>query len=112
MHTDFNELDNPRGAMIDDLYDNHLKKGLSKTEVVELLGKPYQEILRKNREQSVFTSAHGQGASNQVSAMPVSLDTVLLYPIGWYSGFRIDPDFLAIKLNGSGMVDSYWSEQH
>lgn len=41
-NTDFTSSDNlmTRWEMIDDLLDNHLKKGLTQVEVIHLLGKP------------------------------------------------------------------------
>ncbi|WP_421895791.1 hypothetical protein [Marinoscillum sp.] len=33
-HNDLDDLNNPRGGMIDDLFANHLKKGFHRNEVV------------------------------------------------------------------------------
>ncbi len=98
-NTDIHNIDNPRGNMIDDLTNNHLYQGQTRQAVISLLGQPSSELIRRRKiiEQSdtIFRK-----------------DTLMLYPIGWYSGFRIDPDFLAIRLDIDSLVLEVWKEQH
>ena len=58
--------DNPRGAMVQDIQKQHLKAGMSKADVIELLGEP--ETVQQNGDFS--------------------------YIVGMWSGYRMDHDCL------------------
>ncbi len=127
-HNDLDDLENPRGGMIDDLFANHLKKGFHRNKVVELLGEPYSETVTRRLPKGMSTpdsiAPHkfvGQPRELQDSILAVynawnqangQLDTLMLYPIGWHSGFGIDPDFLAVRLNKDSLTIDFWTEQH
>jgi dipeptidyl aminopeptidase/acylaminoacyl peptidase len=68
------ERDNPRGRMVKDLLENHLQEGTPRAQVLELLGRPEH---------------HARG---------------LDYPVGEWSGFRIDCDFLHVDFDPSGRL--------
>lgn len=116
---------NPRAHMVQDVIKHHLKAGMLREEVIALLGLPYKEgveqqlakgvvipdsLSAKNPEnfkpenQDKFLAAY-----NTFRRLHSQPDTVLLYSVGWST---IDPNFLVVKLNGKGRVDSCWVEQH
>ncbi len=64
------ESDNPRGRMYANLVQKYLPRGTSQARVIELLGKP------ERREPNRFE-----------------------YPLGAWSGFRLDCDYLTIEFN-------------
>lgn len=124
-HNDLLVRKNPRLKMIDDLMDNHLKVGMDKKEVIELLGKPYRDTIslvlpkgsklpdslainydikqsRNEREKSM-NKINAWYKENYESA------PLIAYPIGWS---LIDPIFLKIKLNDKEVVLDFWVEQH
>lgn len=68
------EPDNPRGRMVEDLLDRYLLKGTPKARVLELLGPPQDD-------------AEG-----------------LDYPIGEWSGFRVDCDYLHVDFDSNGRL--------
>lgn len=73
-------VENPRGKMAYDLRHRVLKPKMTRKRVLALLGPP------------------DAGQS----------DTSLSYNIGWWSGFRIDPDIFEVEFDKSGrLVKSY-----
>ena len=78
------EPDNPRGEMFENLTEQHLKTGMTKSEVIKLLGKP------DFREEKDFLS----------------------YNIGMWSGYRIDYDSLDLKFNEKGELIEFYRVQH
>lgn len=76
--------DNPRGKMYEDLIENHLSKGMSKEEVINLLGKPDFE----------------------------SEEYFLSYNLGMWSGGRMDYDSLDLKFNRDGKLSEFYRVQH
>ena len=127
-HDNIDDLENPRGGMVNDLFTNHLKKGLHRDKVIELLGKPYDETvtrrlptgmsipdtiaLDKYFEQPSELQDSILAAYNAWHQANGKLDTLMFYPIGWHSGFGIDPDFLVVKLNIDSLTIDFWTEQH
>lgn len=75
---------NPRGQMYEDLTKKNLKKGMSKQDVLTLLGEP-----DVSKEETVFT-----------------------YNLGAWSGFRIDYDSLDIEFDQDGKVKAFDRVQH
>lgn len=71
--------DNPRGSMVLDLKQRYLKKGVSRSYVISLLGEPDCE----------------------------NTDEILSYNLGMWSGFRIDYDSLDIRFEDGLLVESY-----
>ena len=117
-HNDLDEIENPRGAMIDDLFNNYLTEGMHRNKVIELLEEPYDERVRKilkNGEADSLRNRFDESAIaslNQLKKEYGDPDTLMLYPIGWYSGFGIDPDFLAVRINNDSITVDFWTEQH
>ncbi|WP_143080191.1 hypothetical protein [Hymenobacter arizonensis] len=116
---------NPRAKMVGDLMQNHLKTGMSREAVLNLLGKPYKDGIEKRLPKGVvipdslsFTNSDNLKRENQQKAVDginefyrlySQPDTIMLYPVGWST---IDPNFLVVKLTGNGTVGEYWVEQH
>jgi hypothetical protein len=75
---------NPRGQMYEDLTKQNLKKGMSKQDILALLGEPD------------FSKE----------------DTVFKYNLGAWSGFRIDYDSLDIEFDQDGKVKAFYRVQH
>jgi hypothetical protein len=75
------ENDNPRGRMVEDLLKHHLREGTPRARVQELLGPPQR-------------SSDG-----------------LDYPLGYWSGFRIDCDYLHVDFDGAGRVSKAYHWQ-
>jgi Tol biopolymer transport system component len=68
------ERDNPRGRMVKDLLERHLHQGIPRARVMELLGPPERSV----------------GGVD--------------YPLGEWSGFRVDCDFLRVEFDLSGRL--------
>jgi hypothetical protein len=77
---------NPRARMVQDVISHHLKKGMSRTAVIALLGPPYD-------------------ATKSGYKQPI---TFLLYPVGWST---IDPNFLLIEFTNKDLVSGYGIKQ-
>ena len=92
-HNDDGNHKSPRWNMLSDLRENYLNKELNKTQVINLLGKPFE--LEKRYVESENDTLN-----------------LMLYPVGAYSGFGIDFDFLAISLDENDKKIKVWVEQH
>ncbi len=75
---------NPRGQMYEDLTKKKLKKGMSKQDILTLLGEP-----DFSKDETVFK-----------------------YNLGAWSGFRIDYDSLDIEFDQDGKVKVFYRVQH
>lgn len=84
---------NPRWNMLTDLRENYLNKELSKSQVINLLGKPFE-----------FEKRTVESTNDTLNLM--------LYPVGAYSGFGIDFDFLVISLDENDKKIKVWVEQY
>jgi len=121
---DMEDTSNPRPWMVQDVMKNHLKSGMSRKAVLDLLGKPYQEGIERRLPKNTvlpdsvsFENAENLKPENsdkatdainnlyRLYAKPVM---IIRYPVGWST---IDPNFLIIKVNGKGQVEEYWVEQ-
>jgi hypothetical protein len=80
-NVDSRDMKNPRGLMADDLVKRILKKGMTKAQVIETLGKPDGEWL------------HNHLASG-----------VIPYAIGDWGGCPLCPDVIDIYIDKSGRV--------
>ncbi|MBB3125319.1 hypothetical protein FHS04_002863 [Mesoflavibacter sabulilitoris] len=92
-HSDDGNHKNPRWNMLSDLRENYLNKELNKTQVINLLGKPFE-----------LEKRYVESENNTLNLM--------LYPVGAYSGFGIDFDFLVISLDKNDKKIKVWVEQH
>ncbi|UKT63403.1 hypothetical protein [Pedobacter mucosus] len=114
----------PRARMVDDIMKNYLKPGMSKKEVIKLLGNPYYDGIEKRLPKNVIMP-DSLKYSNDDSLDPKIADKkmnylnkfyalyaepvkILWYPVGWST---IDPNFLVIKLSRNDLVEDYWVEQ-
>lgn len=82
-HADM-DPDNPRGEMYEDLVENHLSKGMSKTEIFGLLGQPDFQ----------------------------NTEDLMSYNLGMWSGMRIDYDSLDLKFTADGGLVEFCRVQH
>ena len=82
-HKDMNP-DNPRGEMYKSLIEDYLKQGMTKREIIQLLGEPdYKDE-----------------------------ENLLSYNLGMWSGFRIDYDSLDLNFSNDGNLVKYYRVQH
>lgn len=78
-HHNSDDSENPRGMMINDLKQNHLKKGMSMKDVIDLLGEPDSE----------------------------KMPDFLSYDLGiWAGSLSVDWDTLDLKFNEDGNLQS------
>lgn len=82
---DSEEHDNPRGQMAQDIRKRHLKRGMTRKEVENLLGKP---------------------------DLSSSSDNPWQYILGEWSGFRMDTDTLDVHFDERGRVSGTRLHQH
>ena len=92
-HNDDSNHKSPRWNMLTDLRENYLNKELNKTQIINLLGKPFE--LEKRYVESTNDTLN-----------------LMLYPVGAYSGFGMDFDFLVISLDENDKKIKVWVEQH
>ena len=116
---------NPRALMTNDLMNNHLKNGMSRTEIINLLGQPFkdeiQERLPNNIQQPDSINLRSiMGVSDEKRQKILTdynnwyhqnlrPDTLLIYPVGWT---KTDSIFLVVKLNDKNSVNEFWMEQN
>lgn len=82
-----------RGMMLQDLCNNHLRKGMHKEEIRRLLGTPENQ---------------GNGPGFGHDGLPANQWT---YDLGSWSGFRMDGDFLTIVFDNENQLDFFISWQ-
>ena len=92
---------NPRLNMVPDLILNHLKRGQSMEEVVNLLGEPKE----KTRNFIPFTDT-GEGFSS-IDAAKTSVIYTYLVGVPW-----IDPADLCVAFDKSGKLLKAWQSGH
>jgi len=124
-HNDIKELNNPRAKMVNDLIRNHLKKGMAKSEIINLLGNPYFDGIQSRLPKGMkapdsLDLLKTIGKSKKIrqdvldkwnkwyleNSQP---DTLLLYAAGWS---LMDPNSLAIRLNDKNIAYEFWLKQH
>lgn len=115
----------PRARMIDDLIKNYLKEGMTKSEIIALLGNPYKDGIEQRLPKGIeipdsldIVSTVGKSIEVRQKALVdwnnwysehSQPDTLLLYTAGWS---YIDPNSLVIKLNDKDVAYEFWLEQH
>jgi hypothetical protein len=123
-----NELTNYKSKRVDmtqDLIDNHLNIGMLKSEVIHLLGKPYNDSIKQyiprnlkppdslniftiydkeEKEREKYLELLNQWREKNYKTAPI-----LTYYSGWS---LIDPNFLTIRLDSTNKVADFWLEQH
>lgn len=116
----------PRQRMTKDLLQNILKKGMGKDEIISLLGTPEIDEIQcripkgirmpdslrsdypKGKPKPVELIAYEVEIYNKWRQQNCKKDTFLLYRVYVW----IDPNYLVVKLNGSGKATDFWMEQH
>ena len=123
-NSDVRDTSNPRARMVDDVIKNHLKPGLPRKAVLNLLGKPSHEAIERRLPKTTIlpdsisytndqnlkpeNSEKTMNAINEFYKLYAEPVLILRYPVGWST---IDPNFLIIKLTSKGLVEDYWVEQ-
>lgn len=87
------DRDSVRFKMVDDLGRRFLLKGTEQSAVLRELGRP---------ESIKPPQYFGSGA------LPPNVEEVWNYPIGSWSGWKMDMDYLAIGFSSQGRVVRYW----
>lgn len=124
-NSNVNDTHNLRAYMIKDLMENHLKVGLTRNAVLDLLGKPYKAVIENRLPKGVevpdslslkndrnLTSEVQEKVIvriNEFQRLNAKPDTLMLYPVGWST---IDLNFLAVQFDNKGRVRDFWIEQH
>lgn len=124
-HNSVEEHDNPRESMVKDVQRNHLKKGMKKEVIFNILGKPYEDGIKCKLPKGVavpdsisaFNIGKWSKAEKKVKRKQFQQwfeensqsENMVLYPIGWSI---IDPRFLAIKFDHNQAAIDYWVEEH
>lgn len=116
-NSDINIKDNPRYKMTSDLITNYLSVGMTRNEIIEIIGLPYKEKIEyrlpQNLEIPDSISMENLNNKNKLEVIKninnfyrlySKKDTLMMYNIGWST---IDPKFLTIKLNGYGKAKSF-----
>jgi hypothetical protein len=110
--------------MVQDVIKNQLKLGMSRKEVLALLGEPYREGVERRLPKNTIlpdsvssTNPERFKPENQKRAIAAINSfyrlyakpfMIIRYPVGWST---MDPNFLIIMLNSKGLVEEYWVEQ-
>ncbi|MBG6234667.1 hypothetical protein IWX76_001222 [Pedobacter sp. CAN_A7] len=115
---------NHRAKMVQDVIKNHLKPGMPKKSLLNLLGRPYWEgTVRRLPKNTVLPDSISY--ANDENFKPENADKAMVainkfyklygkpvlimrYPVGWST---MDPNFLVIQLNSKQQVVEYWVSQ-
>ena len=111
--------------MVDDLISNHLKKGMSKRDVLNLLGKAYKDsldyILPKGLHvpDSLTIDYNNKPSDKEIDKIFDELNKwynknhikvpILKYSLG---SSLADPIFLEIRLDNDNNVVDFWVKEH
>ncbi|MCB2411166.1 hypothetical protein [Hymenobacter lucidus] len=104
-------LNNPRERMVSDVMAHHLRVGISRGQVVALLGPPEKEGIEWRvpvgvpRPDSLDDERMSSEAFNRWVDQHAQPDTLMHYRVG--EGY-FDPISLNIELNGRGQVRKFW----
>jgi hypothetical protein len=110
---------------------HHLKKQMSKADILTLLGQPdkdgiEQRVPKDIVEPDSISIAYAKTIetgdrkkwkklmddSNKFHDLHARPDTLVLYMLGHEGGLGIDYKYLAIELSGKGLLKEYWVETH
>lgn len=124
-NADMTDRYNPRRHMVEEVIHQQLHVGMSRQQVVQLLGPPYQEQntyllltpislpdslnspnLGKLTKSQLLQYSAGIHRFYRINGRPVRL---LNYPVGWST---IDPNFLTVALTPDGRLLRSWVAQH
>jgi hypothetical protein len=108
---------NPRESMAADVMAHHLQLGMTRAQVLALLGPPDRDGIEMvvpdsvrlpdslNGEKGVMNTA-GFNEWHRLNAKP---DTLIRYWVGWDI---IDPTSMRVQFGGDGKVKKYWVRIH
>tara|TARA_R110001592_G_C12733691_1_gene710143 strand:- start:71 stop:604 length:534 start_codon:yes stop_codon:yes gene_type:complete len=116
---------NPRAPMTNDLMNNHIKNGMSRTEIIDLLGQPFKDEIQERLPNDIhqpdsinLRSIIGESDEKRQKILTdynnwyhqnLRPDTLLIYTVGWT---MTDSIFLVVKLNDKNSVNEFWIEQN
>lgn len=86
-HSNLDEIDNPRWDMVRSLGGKLNTERPTEIKIKEMLGE------------------------GEYEHMYLGIKSIY-YPIGWQSGFGIDPDFFVVKIDATGQFKGWNQEQH
>ena len=120
-NNDISIRENPRFKMVNDILENHLRKGMSKSSIIELLGKPNTDALdyylpnnKKLPDSLEIDYDYDKDVDKKIELISEwykknqKSAPMLKYHLGWT---LIDTVSLEIILN-EGIVIDYWVKQN
>ncbi|MDO7884291.1 hypothetical protein [Hymenobacter cheonanensis] len=110
-------INNPRASMADDVMAHYLKPGMTRAEVVALLGSPDRDGIEMVVPSNVSLpdSLGGENGHlniagfNEWHRLNAQPDTLMHYWVGWD---MIDPTSMRVEFDGTGKVKRYWVGLH
>lgn len=114
---------NARESMVQDVMAHHLRVGMTRAQVVAVLGPPEKEgiewvvpdsvalpdSLNYNLMSSEAIRKQPPESFNRWHAQHAQPDTLMRYRVGWDI---IDPTSMRIQFNGNGRVEKFWVGIH
>lgn len=104
---------NPRENMVSDLMAHHLKPGMTRRQVLALLGPAERDgiemVLPPGTTIPDSLSVEHYKALNNWYDRHAQPDTIMHYQVGWS---MIDPTSMRIQFDGDGKVKRYWVGIH
>jgi hypothetical protein len=109
-------VDNPRESMVQDVISHYLKPGMTRVQVLKLLGPADREGVEQQLPDNIQVpgsllksmpfnaTAYGQWFGKHTQP-----DTLMRYIVGWSA---VDPTSSRVRYGGSGKVRKYWVAVH
>jgi hypothetical protein len=126
-NNDWENLENPRFKMTQDLLDNYLRPGLTRDSILTFLGQPHDEKIiyvaiegatpPDSLNPDNFNQFDDTEKINQYANWVKSHrqpDTIILFHVGWRNDIKLKmqrPNFLVIKMNSDSIADDFWIEE-
>jgi hypothetical protein len=110
-------IDNPRESMVEDVMEHYLHPGMTRAQVVGLLGSPERDGIEQWLPDNVHvpdsllstTKPFNEDAYTKWFEEHAQPDTLIRYRVGWDA---VDPTSLRIRFGGNGGVNRYWVGVH
>jgi hypothetical protein len=106
---------NPRESMADDVMAHHLKLGMTRAQVLALLGPAERDGIEWVVPSSISVPDSLSGAKGTIAGfnewhrLNAQPDTIMRYRVGWNV---IDPTSMRVEFDGTGRVKRYWVGIH